>query len=205
MLSGEACAGQIGYNDSVHRPLLLLLVLSVAAIAPAGTAEEEAAWAALRRGAIALVRHADAPGTGDPPGWRLDDCATQRNLSAAGRADAQALGSALRAQRVPIAHVLSSPWCRCLDTARLMDVGPVQTEPAFSNAFVLSDRRDELTAGGRAVLRRWRGPGTLVDVTHGSNIMALTGRNPASGEAVVVSLGPEGALRVEGTFLARSR
>jgi phosphohistidine phosphatase SixA len=194
---------RIGYNASMRRRLLLLAV-SVAAIVPAG-AIEEGAWAALRRGAIALVRHADAPGTGDPPGWRLDDCATQRNLSATGRADARALGHALRAERVPIAQVLSSPWCRCLDTARLMDVGPVQTEPAFSNAFVLNDRRDELTAEGLAVLRRWRGPGTLIVVTHGSNITALTGRNPASGEAVVVSLGPEGALHVEGSFLARSR
>jgi phosphohistidine phosphatase SixA len=187
----------------VQRRPLLLALLATAGVP--SRASEDAAWAALQRGAIALVRHADAPGTGDPPGWRLDDCATQRNLSNAGRADARALGEALRARRIPITRVLSSPWCRCLDTARLMDVGPVQTEPAFSNAFVLNDRREELTAGALAVLRRWKGPGTLVVVSHGSNVLALTGRNPASGEAVVVSLDAQGALRVDGTVLVRSR
>jgi len=188
----------------VQRRLVLLLALGASALAPAG-ASEDAAWAALRRGAIALVRHADAPGTGDPPGWKLDDCSTQRNLSATGRADARALGEALRTRRIPISRVLSSPWCRCVDTARLMDLGPVQMEPTFSNAFVLSDRRDELTAGALAVLRGWKGPGTLLVVSHGSNILALTGRSPASGEVVVVSLDAQGDVRVEGTVLVKSR
>jgi phosphohistidine phosphatase SixA len=188
----------------VQRRFILLLAVA-AALPTAARASEDAAWAALRRGAIALVRHADAPGTGDPPGWRLGDCTTQRNLSAGGRADARALGDALRARRIPITRVISSPWCRCVDTARLMDVGPVQTEPAFSNAFVLSDRREELADAGLAVLRGWKGPGTLLVVSHGSNIMALTGRNPASGEMVVVSLDAQGALRVQGTVLVRSR
>jgi phosphohistidine phosphatase SixA len=196
--------GKPGYNVSVQRRFLLAGALAACALAPAQASEDDA-WAALSRGAIALVRHADAPGTGDPPGWKLDDCSTQRNLSAAGRADARALGEALRNRRIPITRVLSSPWCRCIDTARLMDVGRVQTEPAFSNAFVLNDRREELTAGALTVLRGWKGPGTLLVVSHGSNIMALTGRNPSSGEAVVVSLDAQGALRVEGTLLVRSR
>jgi phosphohistidine phosphatase SixA len=187
----------------MRRRVALLALIALPCVSTA-SADEDAAWAALGSSdaVIALVRHADAPGTGDPPGWRLDDCATQRNLGERGRADARKLGERLREARVPIAKVLSSPWCRCLDTARLMNVGAVQTEPTFSNAFVLNDRRDALAAGARDVLKAWRGPGTLLVVTHGANILALTGHSPASGELVVVSAGKDGALRVVGTLQA---
>jgi phosphohistidine phosphatase SixA len=183
------------------RRTLVVLALLAAAWCPAW-ADEAAAWAALRRGGavVALMRHADAPGAGDPPGWRLDDCATQRNLSAQGRADARAIGQKLRAERVPIAKVLSSPWCRCRDTATLMNLGPVQPEPTFSNAFVLSEQRAALTEGARKLIGRWRGPGSLVVVTHGANILALTGHSPASGEIVVVSVETNGSLRVLGSL-----
>jgi phosphohistidine phosphatase SixA len=187
----------------MRRRAVLLAGVALPCVSTA-TADESVAWAALRSSdaLIALVRHADAPGTGDPPGWRLDDCATQRNLSDRGRADARKLGERLREARVPIAKVLSSPWCRCLDTARLMNVGPVQTEPTFSNAFVLNDRRDALAAGARDVMNAWSGPGTLLVVTHGANILALTGLSPASGELVVVTAGKDRALRVVGTLQA---
>jgi len=174
----------------------LLLLTLLAGIRPA--LAEPAAWAALRQdGAIALMRHADAPGGfGDPPGFRLEDCATQRNLSAKGRAEAERVGAALRRERIAIGKLLSSPWCRCMDTARLMGMGAVETAPAFSNVVVLSDRRAELTEAGRAVLRDWKGPGVLLVVTHGANIQALTGgQNPASGEIVVVRVASDGAVR----------
>lgn len=178
-----------------------LLALLAAAASPA-FADEAAAWAALRRGdaVVALMRHAQAPGTGDPPGWRLDDCSTQRNLSEQGRADARAAGDQLRAERIRVAKVISSPWCRCVDTARLMDVGRVELEPTFSNAYVLADRRDALTAGALAVVRRWRGPGVLLVVSHGANILALTGQHPASGEMVVVSARADGSLQTLGSL-----
>lgn len=173
---------------------LLALFAALAMILPAH-ADEAAAWAALRGGsAVALMRHADAPGSGDPAGWRLDDCATQRNLSDKGRQDAQAVGARLKAERAVIAKVLSSPWCRCVDTARLMDVGPVERNGAFSNAFVLSERRGELADAARVVIGAWKGPGSLLVVTHGSNILELTGRHPASGEMVVVNARPDGSI-----------
>src|SRR5215211_8168452 len=106
-------------------------------------ADEAAAWAALRLGGhVALMRHADAPGAGDPPGFKLNDCTTQRNLSDRGRADAKAVGDRLRAEGVRVAKLLSSPWCRCLETAQILNLGAVEIEPAFSNTFVLADRRD---------------------------------------------------------------
>lgn len=165
----------------------------VASLALGGShveAIEAEAWAALRRdGAIALVRHAEAPGVGDPPGWRLGDCPTQRNLSDAGRAQARTLGARLRAERIPVGRVIASPWCRTLETAALLDVGAVQSEPAVANAYVLADRRDELARAARELLGRWRGPGALVVVTHGENIQALTGRTPATAELLVVAPG----------------
>jgi phosphohistidine phosphatase SixA len=157
------------------------------------SAEEAAAWAALRAGGhVALMRHADAPGgAGDPPGYRLDDCATQRNLSDRGREDAGAVGRRLQAEGVRIGRLLSSPWCRCVDTARLLGVGAVVVEPAFSNAFVLADQRADLTGRARQIIASWSGPETLLVVTHGANIQALTGYNPSSGEIVVLARGAE--------------
>ena len=130
------------------RPLLAALLAGACTLAGA---DDSAAWAALRRdGAVALVRHGEAPGVGDPAGWKLDDCATQRNLDDAGRAQARALGARLKAERIPIRRVLASPWCRTTETATLLGVGAVQSEPTFANAFVLSDR------AGRARRRRAR-------------------------------------------------
>jgi len=189
----------------VRSGLALALAIFAGAIGPA-RADEAAAWAALRQGGVvALMRHGDAPGVGDPPGWRLDDCATQRNLGEQGRADARAVGAQLRAERIEIARVASSPWCRCLETARLVDVGPVQIEPTFANAFMLRDRREALREGGRALIAAWHGPGILLVVTHGENIQALTGRTPAPAEIVVVAAHADGTLREIGALTALAR
>jgi broad specificity phosphatase PhoE len=176
-------------------------------VACAGTpahADEALAWAALRKGGVvALMRHGDAPGVGDPAGWRLDDCSTQRNLSERGRAQARAVGERLRLEKITVARVLSSPWCRCIDTATLAALGPVEIEPGFSNAFVLGDQRETLRARGLAVAARWRGPGVLLVVTHGENIRALTGASPAPAEIVVAAPGADGTLHEIGAIVAR--
>lgn len=151
-----------------------------------------ASWDELRRdGRVALVRHADAPGTGDPHGWKIGECKTQRNLSDRGREQARALGRAFRAQRVPVGKVVSSQWCRCAETARLMALGEVEEIAAFNNAYLLRDNRASLRRDARAFISVWRGPGALVVVTHGDNIELLTGINPAQGEIVVVQAAAE--------------
>jgi len=182
---------------------LAALVLALLAPVPA-RADEAAAWAALRGDAavVALMRHGDAPGVGDPAGWRLDDCSTQRNLGERGRNEARAAGEALRRGRARITRVISSPWCRCQETARLLALGSVQTEPAFSNAFVLREQREPLTAAARRVIDAWRGPGVLLVVSHGANIQALTGYSPGTTEVVVVSAGEGGAARPLGVLPA---
>lgn len=167
---------------------LFLALLGLLVAAPA-SANDTATWLALLSGkAVALMRHTDAPGGyGDPPGFKLEDCATQRNLSAKGRADAAAMGLLLRNRWVRPTRIVSSPWCRCVDTARLMELGrQVEIDDTFGNAVVWSDRREALATGARDVIRAWKGPAALLVVTHGANIAALTGYNPSSGEIVVV-------------------
>jgi phosphohistidine phosphatase SixA len=149
---------------------------------------DEAAWSALQAGGVLIMRHAQTePGVGDPPGFRLDDCATQRNLSPAGRAQAAAVGPALAKRGVRVDRIESSAWCRCMDTARLAFPGaPVHVNAALNSFF--EDRRTgpAQTQALRARLLAWRGPGVLVLVTHQVNIGALTGRPVAVGEGVVL-------------------
>lgn len=163
-------------------------------------------WQALRtgRGYAVLLRHALAPGTGDPPGFRLGDCSTQRNLSAEGRRQAIAIGAQWRRERMPVDRVLTSRWCRARDTARLLAVGPVTAYPALDSSFTVSSTvAARRTADVRALIARHHGePGVLVLVGHQVNVTALTGLAPSSGQAVVVKAGSRGALRVVGTLPA---
>lgn len=178
------------------RFVIFAILLGFCSAAQLAVADEAAnAWKALRAGGhVALMRHTDAPGGfGDPPGFRVDDCATQRNLSARGRADAAKIGARLKSEGIATEKVLSSPWCRCMDTATLLNLGPVETEATFGNVVVLRDQRESLTAGARALIAKWTGRGNLLIVTHGANIAALTTISPASGEIVVVRGGSGGA------------
>lgn len=166
---------------------LLAVIFALMLCVPAAHASESL-WEKLREGGrVALIRHAQAPGgAGDPAGYRLDDCATQRNLSEQGRTEARALGARIRAQGVPVGKILTSEWCRCRETARLLDLGPVEDTPTFNNAYNLRDQRERLTEGARAVIGAWSGPGALIVVSHGANILPLTGIHPGEGEIVVV-------------------
>jgi phosphohistidine phosphatase SixA len=177
------------------RCAIFTILLGLCTAADIASADEaETAWTALRAGRhVALMRHTDAPGgVGDPPGFRLDDCATQRNLSAKGRADAARIGARLRSELIAVERIVSSQWCRCMDTATLLELGPVEAEPTFGNVVVLREQATSLIAGARAVIDKWAGSGILLVVTHGANIRALTGIAPASGEIVVVRSGSGG-------------
>ena len=176
------------------RFVLFIVLLGFCCPMEAAGADDAAdAWKALRAGGhVALMRHADAPGgVGDPPDFRVEDCATQRNLSAKGRADAEKIGLRLKGEGIAFEKILSSPWCRCIDTARLLNLGTVGTESTLGNVVVLKDQRDTLTAGARALIARWTAGGNLLVVSHGANIQALTGVRLASGEIVVVKGGSD--------------
>ncbi|HEX6143904.1 MAG TPA: histidine phosphatase family protein [Geminicoccaceae bacterium] len=165
-----------------------------------GAGDEAALWQAIRRGeAAALIRHALAPGTGDPANFQIDDCATQRTLSDEGRAQARAIGARFRANGVAAAEVRSSQWCRCLETAELLGLGPVEAMPALNSFFGEREKGPGRTATLRRHLGTWAGERPLILVTHQVNITALTGVYPASGEIVVVRADGRGSVEVAGT------
>jgi phosphohistidine phosphatase SixA len=170
--------------------MVAALVAALILAAPAKAAEPIAAAALAAPGHVLLLRHAIAPGVGDPAGMRLGDCASQRNLDATGRAQAQAIGAGLRQAGIAQARVFTSQWCRTRETAEILALGPVVERPAELNSF-FDERTAQpaATAALRAFLRTLPADGGLVVlVTHQVNITALTGIVPASGEGVVLRL-----------------
>jgi broad specificity phosphatase PhoE len=168
--------------------LVLLLPVRVHADLPA-----DELWRRLEGGGVvALVRHAAAPGTYDPPGFRLDDCSTQRNLSEQGRAQARRLGEALLDRGVEIALVRSSRWCRARETAALA-FGKYEPWPEL-DSFVGGDRSDlpRRSARIREAIAAWSGPGVLVLVSHQFVISDVVGRAVAEGAMIVVEPRPGG-------------
>lgn len=165
---------------------------------------DEAARRLAPGGYALLIRHASTdPGTGDPPGFKVDDCATQRNLSAAGRSEAAALGQALRTRGVRIDEVRSSAWCRCLDTARLAFGEPRPWQP-LNSFFGERSRADAQTAAVRVEIARIAPPRLVAMVTHQVNISALVDVYPAQGEVIAArwrdgNLYPEFRFRVSPT------
>jgi phosphohistidine phosphatase SixA len=175
--------------------LLALLTLPAVAVA------DDALWSLLRAGGhVLLIRHAATEsGTGDPPGFRLDDCATQRNLSTRGQEDARRMGEVFRARRVPVASVLSSRWCRCLDTARLA-FGSVEPWPALDSMFEDKSKSDEQARAFRDRAGTPPASGNVVLVSHGVNITAWTGTPLAQGDVVVLTPSGNATFRVAGTL-----
>jgi len=200
ILSG--CRNQLACSRPVTIGLLIALLAMVLYSSPAQSAEADAAlWKALRSGGhVVLLRHALAPGTGDPPGFRLGDCQTQRNLSMQGREQATRIGELFRNHGMQTARVFSSQWCRCLETARLLDLGPVEERPVLNSFFNDFSRRDPQTGELRGWLDELPLSEPVVLVTHQVNITALTGVYPASGELVIVRRGENGKLDVIGTI-----
>jgi phosphohistidine phosphatase SixA len=169
---------------------------------PVNEAAKEAAWAALKAPtSIVLFRHALAPGGGDPPGFKLDDCSTQRNLSPEGETQAKRIGQVFIERGIKVQAVWHSAWCRTRDTAQLafanLRESAFRVEPAFNSFFSDRSTSSVQTAAARKLLLAWSGPGTLVIVTHQVNITALTDIVPQSGEGVVLQR-QAGKLMVKG-------
>jgi broad specificity phosphatase PhoE len=187
-----------------RRALVLIVVLGMlagcGAARAAETGDPDAVWARLRAaGQVVLIRHATAPGVGDPAGFRLDDCATQRNLSEAGREEARRLGAAFAARGVPVGRVLSSRWCRCLETARLA-FGRAEPWPPLDSFFADRGREAAQTEAVRRLASERPAAGNTILVTHQVNITALAGGFPASGEMIVLAPQGEGRFTVVGTI-----
>lgn len=179
--------------------LFLWILLSI--MMPLAAKADQDLWQKLREGSHqALLRHALAPGTGDPAEFTIGDCYTQRNLSTSGRNQAERIGARFRANGVEHAQVFSSQWCRCLDTATLLGLGNVQELPFLNSFFRRVERRGQQTEALNEWLKDAGHDKPLVVVTHQVNITALTGVYPTSGELVIVHVDANGAVSVAGTI-----
>lgn len=171
----------------------LCMLSGLLSLLPLTTHANTATWQALQEGGLViLMRHSLAPGIGDPPGFVLEACDTQRNLSSEGRAHAVAAGQALRERGVAIDAVYSSQWCRALETAELMALGSVVPAPWLNSFFRGRGDQVAITQAARERIAGWQGPGNMLLVTHQVNITALTGGGVSSGEMVVVRPQEEG-------------
>ncbi|MBX3634778.1 MAG: histidine phosphatase family protein [Rubrivivax sp.] len=185
--------------DTRRRRLFVATPLLMLAARPALAQNADAGDpAALLRagGSVALLRHALAPGTFDPPQFRLGDCSTQRNLNDEGRAQARRIGAWFAGRQLQPAAVRSSPWCRCVDTAQLAfgraDVLPALGSPHGRDDAARAAQRGELLAALRAVPR-----GQFeVWVTHDFVLSLLLGDRSASGGGLVATAEPGGEARV---------
>ncbi len=157
------------------------------------------AWEALQQpGTVAVMRHAFAPGSGDPEDFSLGDCTAQRNLDERGRAQARNIGRAFRQHDVTVDRVLTSQWCRCQETALLLDLAPVEDFAPLNSLFSALSQWREQTRETRALLASLPADERMVLVTHSFNVVALIGRFPSPGEVFVVEVTDDGSLEVLG-------
>jgi phosphohistidine phosphatase SixA len=203
-LRAQVCGPQVRAKICA-RGLVLTGALAFAilfAAASSGSASDKAAiWRALAsEGHVALLRHAIAPGVGDPREFMIGDCGSQRNLSEDGRKQARRIGARLRENGIASARVFSSQWCRGLETARLLGLGPVSELAILNSFFQRPERRERQTRGLKEWLAGQYLDGSLVLVTHQVNITALTGVFPASGELVVIRRSENGGISVVGSI-----
>jgi phosphohistidine phosphatase SixA len=182
-------------------PLLVFYIVFFCYFARQVQAAEQDLWQALKQeNHFALIRHALAPGTGDPPNFKIRDCSTQRNLSERGRNQARNIGRRFRDEGIHKAEIYSSQWCRCLETAALLGLGPVEELEILNSFFRRFENREKQTAA----LKSWindkeiRIPHILV--THQVNITALTNVFPNSGEMVIVRKDWKDKFTVLGTI-----
>jgi broad specificity phosphatase PhoE len=181
----------------------LAVTLFVSAFAADRELGDDAVWAALRApGTVVVLRHSYAPGSFDPPDARLDDCSTQRNLDDSGRAQAKRLGDAFRAHAIAIGRVLSSPRCRCLETARLV-FGRGEAWDVLQGALRDTELRRRRVAEIRRAIDAHRDGPALILVTHGAVISDITGLTVQMGAFVVLRREPRRPPHDRGLGLRR--
>jgi phosphohistidine phosphatase SixA len=188
------------YPVNVLQKIFLMLLFWASAI---GVAQADLLADLTDGQHVLMIRHADAPGISDPSGYKLDQCATQRNLGEYGRRQSVAIGQWLADRKIQSAKMFSSAWCRCIDTATLMNKGPVQIEAALGSFFGDMSRRDmQNRALQRLIASNLKAypKQPLIYVTHHVNIEAFTGQAIGVGDIVVARVTPEGRYVSHQTF-----
>ena len=136
---------------------------------------------------VILIRHSLAPGGGDPAGFKINDCKTQRNLNRVGINQSKKIGKLFKKNKVLIDQVLTSQWCRCKDTAQYA-FGNYKEFTALNSTFQSPYDKNETKQLKElySFVKKWNGKGkNLVLVTHYSIITAITNAVPSSGEIVI--------------------
>jgi phosphohistidine phosphatase SixA len=184
--------------------LVLTALLATTLFPSTAHARDLAIWDQLQgtnpKGYVLLMRHALAPGVGDPENFNVNDCSTQRNLSDEGRKDAREIGSWLKRRDIKIFRVESSRWCRAKETAQLLDLGKVRPNKNFDSLFRDPDpaKSPQTTAIKKRIFNHRNTRGILVLVGHAVNIQTLSGTFVDSGEGVLVRATAQGELKVLG-------
>lgn len=181
----------------IQSSLLKWVMLGVVMTGSFQVSASELSEALKKSDAVLLMRHALAPGIGDPAGYKLQDCRTQRNLDAKGREQAQKTGQWLRMQGVGNALVFSSAWCRCKETAENLAFGTPVLEASLNSFF------DNMRQGPQSNLNlqkfigsqlKSKGDKALILVTHHVNIAEFTGENIGSGDMVLAQVNAAGKM-----------
>ena len=181
----------------------MLLAIGLVPVSSA-RADDSAVWALLKKpGHIVMLRHSNAPGsTPEPYGIDLKNCAIQRSLDDAGRAQARRIGSEFRKHGITHLRLVSSQFCRALETAKLTGLGPVAELPALNQVFLtdvsgMRESADKTTKFMKTVPAKQL---TML-VSHVTNIQAIAGANLSSGEMAVLHIDAAGAVVVDGRIL----
>ena len=180
---------------------LLVCLSGLGTLAMAGVDSEQAEMIARMKagGHILMIRHALAPGTGDPTNFRIGDCSTQRNLDDRGRKQARAIGDWLRLNGVNLARIYSSQWCRCLETAELLKMGSVAELPALNSFYELTQNREPNLEALRKFIAQQPSDGVLIIlVTHFVTISAIANEAVSSGEGMLLKLNEAAPYEIVG-------
>ncbi|MEX0605496.1 MAG: histidine phosphatase family protein [Marinobacter sp.] len=185
---------------AVRSCLRVLCFVCLLSVGGANAEDNREAWQALANGsAVLILRHALAPGIGDPGAFKVNDCSTQRNLNEAGREQARAWKPLLAENGIDEARVFSSQWCRCLETAREMDVGPVEEMMSLNSFFQGRGDGAMQTQQTISIVNVLEAGKPVVLVSHQVNITALADIYPTSNEGIILAL----PLSEKPTLLAR--
>jgi hypothetical protein len=179
------------------------LALPLWALAGSGAAADDTRALLRQGGVIVALRHALAPGTFDPPEFKLGDCRTQRNLNDEGRAQARRIGQWFQRQGLQPAAVRSSPWCRCMDTATeaFGTGGAVQAWAALGSPHGRSEQTNEASrAQSLTALRAVPAGRFELWVTHAFVQQALAGQSTGSGDGLLLRAAAGAEVQVLGRF-----
>ena len=175
----------------------LFLLMSLSLSAHANENNAKLIKAMQSGGHILMIRHAMAPGFGDPDNIKIGDCSTQRNLDESGRKQSKNIGHWLKNNNIKASAIYSSQWCRCLETAELLDLGKVKELPALNSFFQMTENREpNLRALNQFIYEQKTDDELIIMVTHSVTISAISGQSVASGDGVLLKLNTDSSYEV---------